>query len=193
VSEYLSDAVIDDFIHTTRQKLDSLLVPVGDNLSVTQRKILEAVASTWPRRRRERLVQGQGVTPVHRDPHPFNFLYPLDTSQATVKLIDWQSWRIDTRADDLPYLMAWHWPPEQMIKSERDYVERYYSGLLGLGVHGYSWDDCWYDCRASIIRCLSFLLAAWSPAQWEAGAWWSRIQYGLAAYDRWGCAEAFYE
>lgn len=191
VGEYLSEAAIDDFIHTTRQKLDSLLASVGDRLSSAQRKILEAVASAWPRRRRERVVQGQGVTLVHRDPHPLNFLYPLDTSQATVKLIDWQSWRIDTGTDDLAYLMACHWPSEQMTQSEREYVERYYSGLLRQGVRGYSWDDCWYDYCASIIRCLFFLLAAWSPAQGEGGTWWRRIQYGLAAYDRWACAEAF--
>ena len=68
------------------------------------------VASAWPRRRRDRVIRAQGVTIVHRDPHPLNLLYPLDSASRSVKLIDWQSWRVDTGTDDLDYLMAFHYP-----------------------------------------------------------------------------------
>jgi len=188
VGEFLTPTTIDEFIETARQKLRACLTAIDTELSSAQRQVLEAVVTSWPSRRQERLVQGRGVTLVHRDPHPLNFLFPHDPQHDTVKLIDWQSWRIDTGTDDLAYLMTCHWPPEQIEAIELVLVKRYYSQLLVEGLENYSWDECWYDYQASIIRCLFFLVSAWSPAQWASGIWWKRVQYGIAAYERWQCS-----
>jgi hypothetical protein len=104
-----------------------------------------------------------------------------------VKLIDWQSWRVDTGTDDLAYWMACHWPLEQRVLLERDLLKRYHQRLIELGVKKYDWADCLYDYRASVIRCLFFLMVAWSPAQWGAGVWWGRVQKGIAAFKAWDC------
>jgi hypothetical protein len=70
---------------------------------------------------------------------------------------------------------------------ERDLLGRYHRRLIKFSVQDYAWDECEYDYRASIIRCLFFLLNAWSPAQWTSGIWWPRIQRGLGAFHEWGC------
>jgi hypothetical protein len=188
VGEYLTDRTIDDFIRSAEGKLAALLDLAGDALTAERRRALAAVAAAWPARRRARVIAGKGVTLVHRDPHPLNFLYPHDPVLDTVKLIDWESWRVDTGTDDLAYLMAFHWSLAEHPGLEMEMLVRYYERIAA-EVEGYSWEDLLYDYRASIIRCLFFMLIAWSPQHWAGGIWWERVQQGLAAYERLACSE----
>ncbi|MGD2078946.1 MAG: aminoglycoside phosphotransferase, partial [Chloroflexota bacterium] len=105
-----------------------------------------------------------------------------------VRIVDWQSWRVDTGTDDLAYMMACHWYPEYRARWERPLVEGYHRALLTYGVVDYPWPACWYDYRASVIRCLFFLLGSWHPAR-PASMWWERLEKGLLAYEDLGCAE----
>lgn len=189
VGELLTDAAIDGFLATAQEKFGRFCHYAAAELTPAVERILAAVCTDWPLRRRRRLTAGVGVTLVHRDPHPRNFLFPRDPACHGVKLIDWQSWRVDTGADDLAYLMACHWPLADDPTLEGALLARYHAGLVERGVTGYTWEECRYDYQASILRCLFFLLLAWSPAQWEQGVWWPRVQLGLAAYRRWGCNE----
>jgi hypothetical protein len=189
IGERLTEEGIDNFLKEAQKKFRDFTDFMGESLSKPQCTLLEGIVSAWPEKRRQRLAQGKGITLVHRDPHPLNFLYPDDLAEGEVKLIDWQSWRIDTGSDDLAYLMACHWPFEQRVQLEAALLRRYFDRLLSLGVNNYRWDDCYYDYQASIIRCLFFLMYAWSPAQWQAGAWWGRLQKGLAAFKGWNCAD----
>ena len=189
VGEYLTAQTIDNSIKSAEGKVAALLDFTGDTLSADQRRILSAVASAWPARRRARVIVGKGVTLVHRDPHPLNFLYPHDPIKDRVKIIDWESWRVDTGTDDLAYLMACHWSLAEHEGLEDAMLTRYCQRLAIAGVEGYGWQELLYDYRASIIRCLFFLLIAWSPQQWTNGVWWERVQQGLAAFERLRCAE----
>ena len=85
--------------------------------------------------------------------------------------------------------MACHWSLEQHPGLEIAMLTRYWQSMASAGVMGYGWDDVQYDYRASIIRCLFFLLIARSPQQWTGGIWWERVQQGVAAYERMGCDE----
>lgn len=183
IGQLLTDEMIDGFIGAVQKRFSQLVDDMGAELAQADQEILERVALAWPSRRRDRVIQGKGVTLVHRDPHPRNFLYPKQEQDGIVKLIDWQSWRIDTGTDDLAYLMAFHWPFEARVQMELDLVKRYHHQLVGYGVTGYTWDDCCYDYKASVIRCLFFLMGAWSLKQWE------RIKKGIEAFKHWECAE----
>ncbi len=187
--EKLTEAAVAQFLDQAQRKLANFAAFMGDRLSKTQHAILQTVVSNWPVRRKERLIQGQGITLVHRDPHPLNLLYSHDVENAAVKLIDWQSWRVDTGTDDLAYYMACHWPREEREKVERPFLQRYHQQLLHQGVSHYTWDECWYDYQASVIRCLFFLVAAWSPVQWERGWWWPKLERGMAAFEHLECQE----
>lgn len=80
--------------------------------------------------------------------------------RQTVKLIDWQSWRVNTGTDDLAYLMACHWPLAELEKVEQALLQRYHRQLIEQGVKQSSWEDCLYDYQALIVRCLFFLMVA---------------------------------
>jgi thiamine kinase-like enzyme len=161
---------------------------LGDRLSTRRRALLDRVFTTWPQKQVDRLVGGRGITLVHRDTHPLNFLYPKNEEVDTVRIVDWQSWRVDTGTDDLAYMMACHWYPHYRATLERPLLKRYHQGLLRDGVEEYRWEQCWYDYRASVIRCLFFLLASWKPER-PATMWWDRLEKGLLAFKDLNCAE----
>lgn len=181
------------FLNSAQARLNDFVNFMGERLTKTQQIILQAVVSTWPARRKERLIQGQGITLVHRDPHPLNLLYSYEVDNARVKLIDWQSWRVDTGTDDLAYYIACHRPFEVREKIESPLIQRYHQQLLHFGVENYTWDECWYDYRASVIRCLFFLIGAWSPIQWQRGWWWAKITQGMEVFEHLNCMELLTE
>jgi hypothetical protein len=185
IGQHLTADMIDGFVQRAQVKFSALKTASTVNFADDQLAILSSVAAKWPDKRRERIVNGQGVTLVHRDSHPLNFLYPRGSGQA--KIVDWQSWRVDTGTDDLAYMMACHWDAEKRAQIEMDLLTRYFKGLTDFGLENYTWDNCWYDYRASIIRCLSFLMNAWSPKQ--SSIWQQRVARGIKAFQDYNCAE----
>jgi thiamine kinase-like enzyme len=185
IGQRLTAADITTFEQSARRKLVEYADFWGSSLPDGWHLLSPAV-DHWPPRRYKRVVNGVGLTLVHRDAHPNNFLYPR--ASGVVKFIDWDAWRVDTGTDDIAYILAFHTAPEQRNLTEMDLLRRYHRRLLDHGVQNYSWDDCWYDYRASIIRCLSFLVNAGNPGQWKRPMWWPRIQRGLRAYTDLNCA-----
>ncbi len=184
VGSFLTEAIIDRFEADARQQLEALAEQGSDDLTPEEFACLRQAVVAWPPRRRHRVLAHQGITLVHRDPHPGNILYPHNPATHSLKLIDWQSWRIDTGTDDLAYLMAFHWPAETRAVQEATLLRRYHAQLMALGVTGYSWDDCLYDYRASIVRFLSTMLL-----HWRHQANRERCKLGLQAFVDWECAQ----
>ncbi|MCP4425581.1 MAG: aminoglycoside phosphotransferase family protein [Chloroflexi bacterium] len=189
VGERMTAADIDESIAATQEKARDFIQFRGPDLSPEHRAILENVVAAWPERRLAHLLAGKGITLVHRDLHPLNALYPRDPAVHHTLLIDWQSWRVDTGTDDLAYYIACHWPDAVRQETERPLLQRYHRQLVALGVDNYAWDDCWYDYRASIIRCLFFLIAAWNPVQIQRGWWLPKVERGLSAFAQLDCRE----
>lgn len=147
-------------------------------LGVGQQQVLETVVSKWPHNFRERLLTGKDVTLIHRDTHPNNFMY----APREVKIVDWQSWRLGMGTTDLAYFIACFAPDNIRKFQEKRLVQRYYDTLLRLGVKNYTWDACWDDYRASIGRCIAFLLNAWTP-DWLRDDRWLRAERAIKAFE----------
>lgn len=160
---------------------------VGDRMTVQRKALIGRIIKQWPRRRVERLTRGQGVTLVHRDTHTANFLFPQNTADA-VRITDWQSWRIDCATDDLALFMAAQWYPERRARLERPLLQRYFAQLTTGGVTGYTWDDLWYDYRASILRLFSIFIGGWHVRR-APGLWWDRTERCLLAVEDLECME----
>ncbi len=175
----LTPVGIAEGLRLARDKFPRLRADLAGQLSAAQGRALEKVLAGWPARRRERVLNGQGITLVHRDLHPLNFLYPR--AEGHTRIIDWDAWRVDTGTDDLAYMMACWWDVTLRDHLEQALLRRYYQKLIEFGVKDYDWADCQYDYRASIIRCLLFLMVAWSPAVGE------RLQRGLLAFEQYHC------
>jgi hypothetical protein len=159
-----------------QQKYATFTQVLPNRLSPQQQEMLANIVAHFPPRRRERMVNGTGMTIVHRDTHPGNFMYAYNS----VRLIDWQSWRIDSGTDDVAYLLACFLPEQTRRREERHLLQKYYDVLVRLGVKGYTWDDCLYDYRASLARCVAFLLVAWKPEEGAEG--WLRGEKALRAF-----------
>ena len=180
VGEFLTNQTIDDWLTLYPEKLSHLMKQAGSQLSTKDYKLLKFIISAWPARRRERIIARKGLTLIHRDLNPLNILYPRNAETDTIKLIDWQSWRVDTGTDDLAWLIGVFWSPEYRHRFERVMLERYYEKLIEFGVESYTWDDCQYDYRASIIRVLSILIMLNTPAI-------PALKRSLEAFKDWKC------
>ncbi|MDQ7026963.1 MAG: aminoglycoside phosphotransferase family protein [Anaerolineae bacterium] len=180
IADMPSEEKIAANLQTYQEKFATLMnFPGSRYMSARHKEILKTVAEKIPPHRKERLINGQGITIVHRDLHPGNLLY----SHRDSRIIDWQSWRIDTATDDLAYMMACFWPQHLREFQENNILRRYYNSLLRLGVEGYSWEDLQYDYVASIAHCIGFLLAAWSQDKHVRG-YWQRAESALDAFDK---------
>jgi hypothetical protein len=169
------------------QTLPAFLDFLGDRLSRERRAIYDQVlqaASTLTRR----LIADQGLTFIHGDAHVWNFLLPHNIDTDTVRIIDWQSWRVGLGAMDLAYMMALHWYPERRARMEQMLLRWYHTQLLAYGVVGYAWDAYWYDYRLSVLRNLFIPIWQWS-AKIGPATWWSHLERAMLAFEDLQCRE----
>ena len=71
-----------------------------------------------------------------------------------VVAIDWQNCGIHSGLRDISYFLSNSVTSETRRSIERDIVGEYHDVLLGAGVNGYSFDDCWRDYRRVMLSCL---------------------------------------
>jgi hypothetical protein len=162
---------------------------LGDALWDERRAIFQRAMEAAPRLH-ERLKKGN-LTLIHGDAHAWNFLYPRESGGAAA-LVDWEAWDADVGVFDLAYLMTLFWFPAHRARTEKALVRRYHNRLIGHGIVGYSWDDCWYDYRHSVIRLLFRPTWWWRERPDNEGwaeIWWPRLERVICAYQDLNCEE----
>jgi thiamine kinase-like enzyme len=100
-----TQASVEQAFRWAEQTLPEFLDFLGDRLSRERRAVYDQVleaASTLT----QRLTADHGLTFVHGDAHFWNFLLPHNIDTDTVRIIDWESWRVGLGAADLAYMMA---------------------------------------------------------------------------------------
>jgi hypothetical protein len=158
-----------------------------DRLSDERRALYERVLAVWPRMCLDRIQQGRGVTLIHGDSHPWNFLLPRPGVAGRLTLADWADWRFDSGTHDLAFCVSLPCFPEQRARMERDLVRRYCQRLNEQGVR-YSWEECWLDYRKSVIGTLLFPVFWWSLGS-PSSIWWPNLERAVLAFQDLGCAE----
>jgi len=160
---------------------------LGDRLSAERRRVYAQAMAAGDRLSR-RYRTRRDLTLVHGDAHVWNLLYPRDGSTDSVRLIDWDSWRIDTATDDLAYMMAVHWYPERRARLERRCLELYHARLVEGGITGYPFDALWHDYRLSVVGQLA--IPVWQCSiRLGAWIWWSHLERVMLAFEDLGCDE----
>jgi thiamine kinase-like enzyme len=165
---------IDENLAAYQERLGDIKASVGKYVNSKHLDLLSKIAAAYPKKRRERLIAGQGITLVHRDLHPRNLLY----SPRESLIVDWESWRIDTATDDLAYMIVFFWPQHLRQFNEMPLLQRYHNTLLKQGVRDYDWDAFLYDYKASLARCIAFLLRSWTRTKHASGLW-QRMEVGM--------------
>jgi hypothetical protein len=156
----------------------------GDRLSHERRALFERLfaARLWGRYDSRR-----NVTIVHGDAHVWNCFLPKDLGD-TIRLFDWDAWRIGVSSDDLAYMIAMHWYPERRQRFERSLLDHYHDALLERGVRGYDRSALAEDYRLS---ALGLIMRPIGQALYDipAGIWWNNLERILLAVDDLGCRD----
>jgi thiamine kinase-like enzyme len=162
---------------------------LGDALLPAQRVAYEQIlASSFLRRRTQRLQTQRMVTLIHGDAHTNNVMLPNDPVHGRAVLIDWHRWSIDVPLYDLAFLIALHWSAERRAALERPLVRSYYDQLLRHGVANYTWEDCWMDYCESVI-VMTLIPIGQFRRQMPPGVIWYGMEHSVAAFNDLACAE----
>ena len=163
----------------TRQ-FDGFARDFGDRLPSERRELHRSLLRSAPRL----LARPQPRTIVHGDAHAWNCFLP--TGAGTPRLFDWDAWQIDHASDDLAYLMAVHWYPDQRRAFEALLLDRYHDNLLAYGVTGYGRDTLQEDYRVSVLWQIARAIWQQSIAM-PPVIWWNNLERLHLAVDDLDC------
>lgn len=161
-------------------QFDAFARDFGDRLPAGRRELHRRLLRSAPRL----LARPQPRTIVHGDAHAWNCFLPK--AGGAPRLFDWDAWRIGHASDDLAYLMAVHWYPDQRRALEQRLLDRYHDELLAHGVIGYDRATLQEDYRVSVL---------WQVARaiWQQSIgippviWWNNLERLHLAIDDLDC------
>jgi len=174
-----------------RQRLDfSKRLPafadsLGDRLAPERLRLYEQLLDAWPRLL-ARYTTHRGMTLVHGDAHVWNSFHPRDPAKDTIRLFDWDGWRLDTASDDLCYMMGLHWYPDRRRRYERRLLERYHATLVARGVKNYPFAALLEDYRWSALWQIT--TPVWQASfRLHPAVWWSHLERAMLTVDDLDC------
>jgi hypothetical protein len=102
-----------------------------------------------------RAYEPVAYTPVHYDYRLDNMLFHPDASSARpLIVVDWQTVQLGVGPSDVAYFLGNAFEADVRRGCEEQLVQRYHDALLGYGVTGYSFEQCWDDYRRSAFSSL---------------------------------------
>lgn len=133
----------------------------------------------WERLYTERIKDNKALTFLHGDLHHWNLFYPKNPETDGLYFVDWETYKRGMGPYDLCYLVGGDSSP-QRHEIEKDLLRYYYDGLVKGGILGYSWEDCVYDYRLSVIATL------FPPIGWQSAF---RFKLRYVHFQNWNCQE----
>lgn len=160
---------------------------LGDRLS-EERRILYRRFIEQSARLFQRYHSHRSVTITHGDAHIWNFLLPRAGIADTVRIFDFDQWRISVPTGDLAYMMATQWYPERRQTLERPLLNRYHETLIAHGIGGYTRGALDQDYRWSVLWHITKPVWQWS-VNIPPVIWWNNLERVMLAVDDLGCEE----
>jgi hypothetical protein len=184
VGSLFDESVVPALLADSGQRWASFRDMLGDRLSAERVTRYERLLRTMPRLL-DRLRTGRHLTVMHGDAHVWNALYPVAVG-GTVRIIDWDSWRVGAGVRDLAYMMALHWYPERRRRYEPLLLRRYQEGLQAHGVGAYPWDTLLDHYRLAALWQLT--IPMWQATfKLPPAIWWGHLERGMLAFEDLGC------
>lgn len=150
-----------------QQGLANVKAHPSSRLSPQQLDILTKITTAYPQGQQARFLAGDGVTVIHGDLHAQRLRY----AHQDIRIVGWKAWRVGLGTDDLARIMACYWPEPMHRMEAKPLLQRYHRHLQAMGVQQYTWEQCWYDYRASIANVIREDLRNWSRDKMKSGAW----------------------
>jgi thiamine kinase-like enzyme len=173
-------------VHGFEERLAQFTDRFGDDLMPPDRRDLYRRLLDQAPRLLGRYHSHRHLTVVHGDAHSWNFFLPRDG--GGVRLIDWESWSVDTATDDLAYMMAMLWYPDRRRRIEPLLLDRYHAELVAQGVTGYDRRMLDDDYRLSALWLIMrpVMQAAFNiPSR----VWWNNLERIMLAVDDLRCRD----
>jgi Phosphotransferase enzyme family len=178
---------LDAYLQRFAEKLAAFAQRHGDRLPGERRDLFDRLLKAAPRLT-ARYRTHRNLTIIHGDAHVWNCLLPRDGGGDDVRLLDWDSWRVDTATDDLAYMMAMHWYPDRRRRLEQALLDRYHATLIANGVRGYDRRALGEDYRLSALWLL--MRPVWQEANnIPPVIWWNNLERIMLAVDDLGCSD----
>ncbi len=133
----------------------------------------------WQRLYAARIKDNEALTFLHGDLHNWNLFYPKKPETDGLYFFDWETYKRGIGPYDLCYLVGGG-APQRRRGIEKDLLRYYYNGLVNGGVSGYSWEDCVYDYRLSVVATL------FPPIGWQSSY---RFKLRQIQFQDWNCQE----
>jgi len=180
-----TSGVFDRHLAEFSKRLAAFADRLGDRMSPERLSLYERLLEAAPRLL-ARYRTHRGLTLVHGDAHVWNALHPRDPATGTIRLIDWDGWRVDTATDDLSYMIALHWYPDRRRRLERRLLEHYHATLTAHGVERYPLSSLLDDYRLSVLWQIT--TPVWQASfRLTPAVWWSHLERIMLAVDDLDC------
>jgi hypothetical protein len=160
---------------------------LGDRLS-EERRILYRRLIEQSGRLLQRYHSRRHLTIAHGDAHIWNFMLPRAGVADSVRIFDFDHWRINVATGDLAYMMALQWYPERRQALERPLLNLYHEVLLAHGVNGYTRGALDQDYRRSVLWHITMPVWQWS-SNIPPVVWWNNLERVMMAVEDLGCEE----
>ena len=160
---------------------------LGDRLSeerrILYRRFIDRSAGLL-----QRYHSRRHVSVAHGDAHIWNFLLPRTSVADTVRIFDFDQWRINVPTNDLAYMMATQWYPERRQALERPLLNLYHETLIAHGATGYTRGALDQDYRWSVLWHITKPVWQWS-INIPPVIWWNNLERVMLAVEDLGCEE----
>ncbi|WNJ96295.1 DUF1679 domain-containing protein [Vibrio ruber] len=190
-SEVQQTYILTDFMRGADTYFHDFVLNSQFHLSGKHIQHFKRLFERLPERLQQRLFSEQHgnhhhLTLIHSDPHPGNFLLHQET--ASLKLIDWQDWKISFSAHDLVHLVISSIDISKYVFHDIDLLNIYMNALSQHIKHHFSFEQLLYDYRLGILRSLCVPIRHWK-INLPAHLWMPQLTHSLAACDRLNCWE----
>jgi hypothetical protein len=135
-----------------QESVERFIVQYRGELEADIVAFLYRLAERWADRFIQRVVAGKHITLLHGDFHLLgNIFLPRASGRATRPcILDWGQYMRGIGPHDLAYLLTVQSKPGQ-TEQETALLRHYHRGLESGGVTEYSWEQCLWDYRFSIV------------------------------------------
>lgn len=133
--------------------LEAFIRRYSDELTAAEMQLLQKLEGCWGRVFRSRLQSAHQLTLLHGDFHLLGNIFFARAGDAPPKVIDWAQAKPGLGPHDLMYALLSADAPDRLAR-DTALLKRYYDELSKGGVKGYSWAQCLWDYRFSLLTNL---------------------------------------
>jgi aminoglycoside phosphotransferase (APT) family kinase protein len=136
-----------DFLDQAGHRLPDPVREIGARLGEHRARVMRHLTRTPPR------------TLVHSDYKLDNLVFGTGEHSAPLVVLDWQLMRRGRGVFDVAFFLSQNLPPGERRAVERDLLTAYHGILLEEGVRGYTFEQCRYDYRMSLLQRFGALIS----------------------------------